>query len=383
MADGGVELFDFRLGQGDLALALLVERGQLLLEVGDVVGPALAEVLLLAVEAGEFLVEGRAEGGGLLGGGGVDLGLVGAHGLDAGVGVGADALDAVARFGQFREDFIAFRLLLLAQFLALLHVVLLEEEVLAGRALAGVGGDGLVEDLEAFVEAGDGGFFGGDVLGDGGFFGGDGLGNRGRLLAGALVRGHHFRGAAFGEGLALLLDAGEGLSLVLGGLDETGLGLGEVFTAGAVDAAVLAAGVLDLLVNLHDFLLEVGDLPLVDDDLGVGLLVGAGEEAVIAEGSDGDQDQDGDGQVEAHRPVDAVPVAVQEGSGDQLADLQTRGHDHDRDFRPHEQEAEPPDGEVGRTPGDIQGGGDEEQAEAPGQGLGLFARRVGFRGAHR
>ena len=49
LADGGVELFDFRLGQGDLALALLVERGQLLLEVGDLRGPRLAEVLLFGV----------------------------------------------------------------------------------------------------------------------------------------------------------------------------------------------------------------------------------------------------------------------------------------------------------------------------------------------
>ena len=85
--------------------------------VGDVVGAGLAEVILLGVEAGEFLVEAGAEGGGLLGGGGVHLRLVGAHALDAGVGVGAEAFDAVARLGELGEDLIAFGLLLLAQLL--------------------------------------------------------------------------------------------------------------------------------------------------------------------------------------------------------------------------------------------------------------------------
>ena len=99
------------------------------------------------------------------------------------------------------------------------------------------------------------------------------------------------------------------------------MGLRDVLATGGGHATVLAAGVLELLVDLRNLFVEVGDLAFVQGNLCNGFLVGTGQVAVVAKRGDGDECYHGYGEVEAHSPIDAVPVAVKEGGRDELADL--------------------------------------------------------------
>ena len=344
LGDGLMELLDLGVADRDLALALFLQAGELPFEVGDRRGSAPSQLLLLGVDARELFRELLTEARDFPPAFGVEAGLFGAETLDAGGG-----------FGQLARDRVAFGFLLGAQLLALAHVVLVEEEELAGRALRRVGRHGLVEHLDALVEHGD-------VR----LLGGDGFGERRGAQARALRRGGDVGGAAGVDRAAFFLQADEGGGEHVVGLGQAGLRLDEVLAAGRAEAVVAAARVVDAVLDVEDLLLERRDLELVALDLRRGLLVGAREVAVVAERGDPDEQHDRQRQVEAHRAVDAVPVAVEEGGGDELADLEGGGHHHDRDLGADEEEAQSADGEERRAARDEERGGDQDEPEAPG-----------------